>query len=244
MKKAFVLIYLWQICVTSYSQQTGYQFVLDTKKIGASIQPTMYGLFFEDINFGADGGLYAELVKNRSFDFPQPLMGWNTSGNVKLKNDLPLFVNNPNYLVLSKADHPHKRTVVENEGFRGMGFKQDSSYRFSIWAKTIHSVESQKILIELIDSQNNGIGKQELTIVSPEWTKISVTITSTATEAKGKLRIFFIGNGSIVMEHVSLFPTNTWKRREKRIEGRFGAGFGSPPSKGVSFSRWMHRRGD
>ena len=53
---------------------------VQTKKIGAEIQPTMYGIFFEDINFGADGGLYAELVKNRSFEFsPDHYMGWNSA---------------------------------------------------------------------------------------------------------------------------------------------------------------------
>ena len=58
------------------------QLVMDvnTKKMGATIQPTMYGIFFEDINYAADGGLYGELVKNRSFEFPQSLMGWQAFG--------------------------------------------------------------------------------------------------------------------------------------------------------------------
>ena len=70
------------------------EMTIDTKKIGAEIQPTMYGLFFEDINYAADGGLYAELIKNRSFEFPQNLMGWETYGNVVIKNDGP-FERNP-----------------------------------------------------------------------------------------------------------------------------------------------------
>ena len=57
--------------------QNAHNMVVQTNKLGAEIQPTMYGLFFEDINYGADGGLYAELVKNRSFEFPQRFMGWN-----------------------------------------------------------------------------------------------------------------------------------------------------------------------
>ena len=61
----------------SLNAQTTNNFVVQANKVGAEIQPTMYGLFFEDINFGADGGLYAELVKNRSFEFPQNFMGWN-----------------------------------------------------------------------------------------------------------------------------------------------------------------------
>lgn len=60
---------------------------VNTKKLGAPVQPTMYGIFFEDINYAADGGLYAEMVKNRSFEFPQHLMGWRAYGNFELRND-------------------------------------------------------------------------------------------------------------------------------------------------------------
>ena len=63
---------------------------VQTKKIGADIQPTMYGVFFEDINFGADGGLYAELVKNRSFEFaPDHYMGWKNRTRYPLKSSPP-----------------------------------------------------------------------------------------------------------------------------------------------------------
>ena len=73
---------------------------VQTKNIGAEIQSTMYGVFFEDINYGADGGLYAELVKNRSFEFtPDHYMGWEMFGNVTLKNDGP-FEKNPHYVRL------------------------------------------------------------------------------------------------------------------------------------------------
>ena len=68
------------------SAQT-HNIAVDVKKPGAPIQKTMYGIFFEDINYGADGGLYAEMVKNRSFEFPQNLLGWTTFGKVEVKND-------------------------------------------------------------------------------------------------------------------------------------------------------------
>ena len=75
---------------------------INTKKVGAQIQPTMYGMFFEDINYAADGGLYGEKVKNRSFEFPENFMGWQTFGNVELKNDGP-FERCPHYVVLNDA---------------------------------------------------------------------------------------------------------------------------------------------
>ena len=96
------------------------ELVIQTKKLGAEIQPTMYGLFFEDINYAADGGLYAELVKNRSFEFPQHLMGWKTYGKVSLMNDGP-FERNPHYVRLSDPGHAHKHTGLDNEGFFGIG---------------------------------------------------------------------------------------------------------------------------
>ena len=118
--------------------------VLQANKIGAEIQPTMYGHFFEDINFGADGGLYAELVKNRSFDFPQRLMGWDVFGSVTVQDDGP-FERNPHYVRLAYAGHAQKHTGIENEGFFGIGLKQGAQYRFTVWARGA----GQSIRVEL-----------------------------------------------------------------------------------------------
>ncbi|WP_217902255.1 hypothetical protein [Siphonobacter sp. BAB-5385] len=94
----------------------------------AEIQPTMWGLFFEDINMGADGGLYAELIKNRSFEFESPMMGWKEQKNPKAS-----------VLVLNRQDQPENPRFIRvkteggkygltNEGFRGMGVKQGVGY--------------------------------------------------------------------------------------------------------------------
>lgn len=91
------------------------EFIIRTDRPGAEIQPTMYGLFFEDINYAADGGLYAEMVKNRSFEFPQNLMGWESFGAVALLDDGP-FDRNPHYVRLSAAPHKDKATGLTNEG--------------------------------------------------------------------------------------------------------------------------------
>jgi len=214
--KILSLAALLAIGQNSYAQQT-YDFELDTKKIGSPVQSTMYGLFFEDINFAADGGLYAELVKNRSFDFPQSLMGWYTFGKVEVTKNNPLFDRNPNYVILSDPGHAHKRTGIENEGFRGMGFKKDATYRFSVWAKNVNATGDQKIRVELIDSKNDIIGSEEITVNSSDWKKYQVTITSKETESKGRLRIFLASQGSIALEHVSLFPTDTYKGRENGL---------------------------
>ena len=95
---------------------------VDVSKPVARIQPTMYGIFFEDINFGADGGLYAELVKNRSFEFPQPFVGWTPFGNVTVRDEAPCFDRNPHYVRIVN-DGGLLRAGLDNEGYRGIGLK-------------------------------------------------------------------------------------------------------------------------
>lgn len=196
----------------SYAE-TKNEMVIQTNKVGAEIQPTMYGLFFEDINYGADGGLYAEMIKNRSFEFPQNFMGWNTFGNVELKNDGP-FEKNPHYVRLSDPGHRHKRTGLDNEGFFGVAFKKGEEYRFSVWARSATDAAS-KIRVELIDPASMGetqvMAKQDIEINSPEWKKYTVTLKPSETNAKGRLRIFLSSPNSVDLEHISLFPVDTWK---------------------------------
>ena len=196
------------------------ELVIQTKKLGAEIQPTMYGLFFEDINYGADGGLYAELVKNRSFEFPQNLMGWKTFGHVTLKDDGP-FERNPHYVRLAYPGHDHKRTGLENEGFFGIGVKAGEEYRFSVWARLPEGASSEKIRIEMVkpntNADNHAFASQELTIDSKEWKKYQVILKPTQTEDKSTLRIFLASKGTIDLEHVSLFPVDTWKGHENGL---------------------------
>lgn len=196
------------------------QMVVNAKKVGAEIQPTMYGLFFEDINYAADGGLYAELVKNRSFEFPQNLMGWKTFGDVKLKDDGP-FDKNPHYVRLSDPKHAHKRTGLENEGFFGMGIKQGEEYRFSVWARTPENGQPAQIRVELVDTksmgENHAFAMAQVTVDSKEWKKYQVVMKATQTNPKAILRIFLEGINTVDLEHVSLFPVDTWKGRENGL---------------------------
>ena len=190
--------------------------VIQTDQIGAEIQPTMYGLFFEDINYGADGGLYAELVKNRSFEFPQNLMGWVTFGNVKLMDDGP-FERNPHYVRLGNSGHGHKHTGLENEGFFGIGVKKGAEYRFSVWARGV----KQRIRVELIKNntmeENQVFAARDLEIDSKEWKKYEITLRSNLTEPKAHLRIFLTSGGTLDLEHISLFPVDTWMGRENGL---------------------------
>ncbi len=188
---------------------------VNTKKLGAPIQSTMYGIFFEDINYAADGGLYGELVKNRSFEFPQHLMGWQAFGCVDVKNDGP-FERCPHYVELSDPGHKERRTGLTNEGYFGIGVKKGEQYRFSVWAKAPKGKGT--IRVQLIDehsySEHQEFAEQTLDITSAKWQKYTVVLTSKVTMKTAKLRIFLKGSNSVALEHVSLFPVNTFKNRE------------------------------
>ncbi|MBM6993077.1 MAG: carbohydrate binding domain-containing protein [Prevotella sp.] len=187
-----------------------HQFTINAKP-GAPIQSTMYGIFFEDINFGADGGLYAEMVENRSFEFPNRFMGWNTFGNVSLSDEKPAFDRNPHYAVLESAGHDQKFTGLENRGFFGMGLKEGMKYDFSVYAR-LHTLQGKeaKIRVEIVDDQDIPMDKQTITITNSQWKKFSVTLTSKKTLEKGLMRIFLESADGVDLDHVSLFPEDNW----------------------------------
>ena len=195
------------------------QHVMDvqTKKLGAPVQSTMYGIFFEDINYAADGGLYAEMVKNRSFEFPQRLMGWRAFGKFEVRNDGP-FERNPHYVRLSYSGHNDKFTGLENEGFFGISTFKDATYRFSVWARCPEG-GSSTLEVSLVDDDTMGEDQRFATVKvevsGQEWKKYTAELKSPRTEPKGSLRIFLAGRKATTdVEHVSLFPTDTWKGRE------------------------------
>lgn len=187
-----------------------HQFTIDAKP-GAPIQETMYGIFFEDINFGADGGLYAEMVENRSFEFPDRMMGWNSYGNVWVSDVKPAFERNPHYVVLQPAGHDQKVTGLENRGFFGMGLKKGMTYEVSLYGR-LHELQGKeaKVRVEIVDDQDVPIAKQTLTIGTADWKKQSVTLTSDKTVAKGLIRIFLEGNEAVDLDHVSMMPGDNW----------------------------------
>ena len=186
---------------------------------GAPIQPTMYGIFFEDINYAADGGLYAELVKNRSFEFPQdPLQGWKAFGRVEVREDGP-FDRNPHYVRLSDPGHPHKWTGLDNEGFFGIGLQAGETYRFSVWARVPEGGEA-RLRIEFVNTASMGeqqhFTQARISVASREWKQYEVEMKAAQTDPKATLRIFLerpAGSSvatTVDLEHVSLFPTDTW----------------------------------
>ena len=196
---------------------------VNTAKPGAPVQPTMYGIFFEDINFAADGGLYGELVKNRSFEFtPDHLLGWQAFGKVEILDDGP-FDKNPHYARLRTMGHGDWWTGLVNEGFFGIGVERDKEYRFSVYAR-VPDGGTQMLRVQLIEpytqEEHQEFTQADIKVTSRDWQKYTVVLKSRKTAPKAQLRLFLCnengrsGSGVMDVEHVSLFPVDTWKGHE------------------------------
>ncbi len=178
---------------------------------GGDIKDTMYGIFFEDINFGADGGLYAEMVENRSFEFPEHLMGWKTFGNVEVRDFKPAFPRNPHYVTLRSAGHRQKATGLENNGLFGMGIKEGMKYDFSAYArKTNLQGGDASLRVELVGANNNVLEKVTVPVTDNQWEKVTATLTSPKTDPKARLRVYLTSGEGVDLDHISLFPEDNW----------------------------------
>lgn len=215
MKKLPILTALGVAAVASGAMAAN-TLTVQVNKPGAKVPDTMYGIFFEDINYAADGGLYAEMVKNRSFEFPQSLLGWTTFGKVEVKDDGP-FDRNPHYVRLLPSGHNDKYTGLENEGFFGVTFHKDSVYKFSAYMRAPE--KAAKIRVELCNpasmKESQVYASHTFDVNSKEWTKYSCELKPDDSCEKGVLRVFLVHPDQPVdMEHISIFPANTWKGRE------------------------------
>jgi alpha-L-arabinofuranosidase len=215
MKK--VLVFFIAALQLSLSAQQVQEITVTADKPVCDIQSTMWGVFFEDINFAADGGIYAELVKNRSFEFTLPLMGWEQvrqNGNGRI---LPTFYSpgkdaNPHFITVV-IDAENGAFGLSNEGFRGIGIKLGNLYNFSVNAR-ISDGFTIKMKVELLDSTGAIIGATEPIQLTADWRKYEASIQASSTEPRARLQLLFSGKGSVDIDMVSLFPADTWKGRK------------------------------
>jgi alpha-L-arabinofuranosidase len=211
-----LIFWLWPAVMQAQKSQV---ITVKTTQPVAKIEPTMWGVFFEDINLGADGGIYAELVKNRSFEFFRPLMGWTVKGNKVKEGDLLILTRkavntaNPRFLRASVKNAASGEVGLLNEGFRGMGIKKGLRYDFSVMYR--QQQPGVSLHIQLLDAKDQVIGD---TVLTPSfrdtlWHKQAVSFHASETEPKGKLQLWLEGNGVIDLDMISLFPSDTWKNR-------------------------------
>ena len=182
---------------------------------GAPINPAMWGVFFEDINFGADGGLYAELVKNRGFEFPEPLMGWMkispslAKGELTVRDDAPFNAANPHYVRMESTEAAP--FGLSNEGFRGMGVRKGDAYAFSARIRDVSG--ASKLSVRLYGGDGTLLDSVTLQNFSGAWAKYSAVLHPNDTDPKARLAVLLDGKGTVDLDFVSLFPENTWKNR-------------------------------
>ncbi|RNL84721.1 alpha-N-arabinofuranosidase [Sinomicrobium pectinilyticum] len=191
------------------------------------ISPDLFGIFFEDINYAADGGLYAEMVQNRSFEYnPSDRKGWHSLtawkylaedfayGTLTVETSEPLNENNPHYTVLNIEDEGQGKggLGLANSGFDGMVLKEGENYNFSVWSR-LFSESAVPLRVELRDKEGKVYGHTTWTAESTDWKKYEARIAVTQSTDSAYLAVVAKGKGKIALDMVSLFPENTFKGR-------------------------------
>ena len=190
----------------------------------------LYGIFFEDLNHAADGGLYAELIQNRAFEFDPVdnpaythLTGWEilgteeemkatvlTGGSVSSKN--------PHYLALD-VRMEGRGAGIRNRGYHdGIVFEAGNSYRFSCWAKREQDREAP-LSVSLQDENGKVLDKKEI-ILSKDWKKYEAVFTPETGTKAGSLTLIPEGRGRVYLDFVSLFPVDTYRNRPNGMRRR------------------------
>jgi alpha-L-arabinofuranosidase len=189
---------------------------------GITAPSTLHGLFFEDINYGADGGLYAELVQNRSFEHRDALYSWSeisrggAKGALTVANEAPLNANNLHFLRLNVVQPGESGFGVANSGFDGIVLEKGARYLFSVQARQRAGSEGGlRILLEDHDGQQ--LAATEINKLGPVWGKFETALTSSATVTNARLVVLATSAGTVDIDMVSLFPEKTFKGRRNGL---------------------------
>jgi alpha-N-arabinofuranosidase len=229
MKLFFILLLIsCFIVVTGQSQTIKQASLKDSKKIS----PDLFGLFFEDINYAADGGLYAELVQNRSFEYSpaerkewNPLSFWEYTtpgysyGSISVETALPINANNPHYIVLN-AEHIGKEEKyvgpsgvgIKNTGFAGIVVRAGEQYNFSLFAKQL-SNSPVTLKISLQNAKGEILAENSISTASNSWQKYTASLTAKASFDTASFVILATTPGKFALDVISLFPEKTFKNR-------------------------------
>ncbi|MFJ4327253.1 alpha-L-arabinofuranosidase C-terminal domain-containing protein [Streptomyces tricolor] len=188
---------------------TDYAITVDPSATGPKIDKTMYGVFFEDINRAADGGLYAELVQNRSFEYSTadnasytPLTAWTVSGTARVVDDSGRL-NDRNRAYLSLA----AGSSVTNAGYNtGVAVRDGEKYDFSVWAR---AEAGSTLTVTLQDAGGALADARRIAVKKSGWTRYKATFTATRTSTAGRLTV--AADAATALDMVSLFPRDTYK---------------------------------
>ena len=204
---------------------------IDANERGPKISPTHYGIFFEDINHAADGGIYAELIRNRSFEDseeygkPATMEAWTTMASDGGKIAARLIQPSKKVKLLNQAQQNALELTIDgskapacliNEGFWGINTVQGRTYKLSFWAKGDYSGAVKATLKEKGGSRIYGATDDIQLRPMKEWTKITATLTANNNDPKAEFALMFTGKGTLQLDVVSLFPP-TFKNRDNGL---------------------------
>jgi len=199
---------------------------------GKKISPDLFGLFFEDINYSADGGLYAEQVQNRSFEYSpaekkewHPLSYWEYTtpgysyGNISVETAAPVNANNPHYIVLN-AEHIGKEEKsvgpsgvgIKNGGFAGIVVRAGEKYNLSLFAKQLSNTPIT-VTVSLQNTKGEILAENSISTSSNNWQKYTATLSARASFDTASLVILAVTPGRFALDVISLFPQKTFKNR-------------------------------
>ena len=217
--------------ITSMSPQNIEKFLGDKKlratlkadvKSTKKINKNLIGVFYEDVNYSADGGLYAELIQNRDFEYSKwdrknwnPTTAWDKKGKIdfNIKSQNPVHKNNKNYAILQSYKD---NSMILNNGWGGIKIEKNATYNLSIFVKKLDNTDTS-LKIRLVDK--NGIIASETNIknLSNKWQRCEYKLISTISCNNAQLQIIPQKNSQIAIDMVSLFPSATYKNRKNGL---------------------------
>ncbi len=199
---------------------------IDCTKPTVELSPHLYGLFFEDINYAADGGLYAELVQNRSFEYYKvknaqmpPLFAWDkierggARCDLSVENTSPLNNNNTNYLKID-IRNAGKTVGVSNSGFDGIPLDAGKKYDVSLYVRKADWSGNGQITVALELEDGTVCGQTEFSGIGKDWKKLEGVLESDQTTDNARLVVTTSGKGELYLDMVSLFPQDTFNGRK------------------------------
>lgn len=191
------------------------------------ISDLLLGIFFEDINYAADGGLYAELIQNRGFEYAlsdkegkdktwTSTKAWRLTGNkgtLTIDTVSPIHSNNKHFAILNITE---AGTGLANEGFDGIAVTQGEKYDFSVFVRNPDN-RNKKLVIRLVGNNGELYGETSVIANSSSWKKIEAVIVAGKTASDASLEIVPLTTGSVALDMISLFPQKTFKARKNGL---------------------------
>jgi alpha-N-arabinofuranosidase len=223
------------ICLATDSRASNVSITIQAQAPGRIISPDLFGVFFEDINYAADGGLYAELIQNRSFEYQatdnpawNPLTGWEltardgTQGSLFVDAGDPIHPNNPHYAVLH-VSQPGDGVGLRNAGFDGIPLRAGECYDVSLFAKHLYSGERWSrdanqgspapLIVRFESPGGESLGEARLEAPGREWTRLAATITAGRSDDAARFVVLATAPGGVALDMISVFPRKTFHDR-------------------------------